>query len=327
MKFSRKLSEKELAEYKGPVHYIAHHEVLRPDKKSTPVRIIFNSSSVYQGHRLNDYWLKGPDLLNGLFGVVLWFRENQVAIGRDISKMHHRILIPLEDQHVNRFLWREMKTDREPDTYVKTILTFGDKPAPAMAQIVLRKTAEEGESLNPHAPKTLKNNSYMDDILDSVHTVQEAQELTTGIDKVLEKGGFKVKEWQSNKDLSNNGDQQGGEVNVLTGQVEDKVLGIVWNITEDSFKFKVKNEAIEVLNSTTLTKRSILSQVAQIFDPIGFTSAFLIRAKIGLQELWRQGFEWDKNLPSALQQKWVVLFREMKELNKVSFQRSLSPHQ
>ena len=29
----------------------------------------------------------------------------------------------------------------------------------------------------------------MDDILDSVHTVQEAQELTTGIDNVLEKGG------------------------------------------------------------------------------------------------------------------------------------------
>lgn len=84
----------------------------------------------------------------------------------------------------------------------------------------------------------------MDDILDSVHTVQEAQELTTGIDIVLEKGGFKVKEWQSNKDLSNNCDRQDGEINVLTGSVEDKVLGVVSNIAEDSFKFKVKNEAI-----------------------------------------------------------------------------------
>lgn len=110
---------------------------------------------------------------------------------------------------------------------MKTILTFGDKPTPAMAQIALRKTAEEGETLSPHAARTIKTNSYMDDILDSVHTVQEAQELTTGIDQVLEKGGFKVKEWQSNKDLSNNDDQQGGEVNVLTGPVEDKVLGIV----------------------------------------------------------------------------------------------------
>ena len=183
MRFSRKLSEKELAEYKGPVHYIAHHEIPRPDKKSTPVWIVFNSSSVYQGHKRNNYWLKRADLLNGLFGIALQFRENQVAINGDISKLYHRIPIPLEDQRVHRFLWREMKTDRELDTCVKTILTFGDKSALAMAQIALRKTAEEGES--PHPGKTLKNNSYMDDILDSVHTVQEAQELTTGIDNVL----------------------------------------------------------------------------------------------------------------------------------------------
>ena len=82
-----------------------------------------------------------------------------------------------------------MKTDREPDTYVRTILTFRDKSAPAMAQIALRKTAEEGESLSSHAAKTLKTNSYIDAILDSVHTLQEAQDLTTGIDNVLEKGG------------------------------------------------------------------------------------------------------------------------------------------
>ena len=133
--------------------------------------------------------MKGPDLLNGLFGIVLRFREDQVAISGDISKLYHRILIPLEDQRVHRFLWREMKTDREPDTYVKTVMTFRDKPAPAMAQIALRKTAEEGESLSSHAAKTLKNNSYMDDILDSVHTLHEAQDLTTGIDNLLEKGG------------------------------------------------------------------------------------------------------------------------------------------
>ena len=221
MKFSRKLSETELAEYKGPVHYIAHHAVLRPDKKSTPLRIVFNSSSVYQGHKLNDYWLKGPDMLNSLFGVVLRFRQNQVAISGDISKMYHRILIPLHDQHVHRFLWREIQTDRTPDTYVKTVLMFGDKPAPAMAQIALRKTAEEGESLHPSATKTLKNNSYMDDILDSVHTVSEARQLTTGIDNVLDKGGFKVKEWQSNKDLKNTGDQQSGKVNVPNGSMNE----------------------------------------------------------------------------------------------------------
>ena len=45
MNFASKLTEKEIEDHKGPVHYIAHHAVHRPDSTSTPVRIVFNSSS------------------------------------------------------------------------------------------------------------------------------------------------------------------------------------------------------------------------------------------------------------------------------------------
>ncbi|XP_046862937.1 uncharacterized protein LOC124456562 [Xenia sp. Carnegie-2017] len=138
MGFSRKLSEKEVKEHKEPVHYISHPAVLRPDSTSTPVRIVFNSSATFRGHKLNDYWQKGPDLLNSLFGVILRFRENKVALTADISKMYHRVLIPVEDQQVHRFLWRNLEIDRPPDTFVMNVLTFGDKPAPAMAQVALR---------------------------------------------------------------------------------------------------------------------------------------------------------------------------------------------
>ncbi len=95
MQFSRKLSKQEMD--------IPHHAVIRPEKKSTLVRIVFYSSSVYQGHALNDYWLKGPDLLNNLFGVILQFREKEVAVMGDISNMYYRVLIPKRDQHVHRF--------------------------------------------------------------------------------------------------------------------------------------------------------------------------------------------------------------------------------
>lgn len=37
MNFSRKLTDEVLKAYKGPVHYIAHHGVLRPEKASTPL--------------------------------------------------------------------------------------------------------------------------------------------------------------------------------------------------------------------------------------------------------------------------------------------------
>ena len=39
-----------------------------------------------------------------------------------------------------------METNREPDVYVKTVLMSGDKPAPAMAQIALRKSTDQAKS-------------------------------------------------------------------------------------------------------------------------------------------------------------------------------------
>lgn len=91
---------------------------MRPEKKTTPILIFFNSSATYQGHRLNDYWMKEPDLLNSLYGVILRFRENEVAVAGDISKMYHRDLIPEQDQQVHQYLRRNMETEGEPDVYV-----------------------------------------------------------------------------------------------------------------------------------------------------------------------------------------------------------------
>ena len=76
-----------------------------------------HTKNQYKGQCLSDYWLRGPDLLNSLFGVILSFIENAVSISGDRSKMYHRILIPERDQHVHCFLWRNLETDRYPDVY------------------------------------------------------------------------------------------------------------------------------------------------------------------------------------------------------------------
>ncbi|XP_070548332.1 uncharacterized protein [Ptychodera flava] len=332
MQFARKISDEESESYRDPVHYIAHHEVLKPEKKSTPLRIVFNSSAMFQGHCLNDYWMKGPDLLNNLFGVMLRFRENETAVIGDISKMYHRILIPERDQHVHRFLWRDLDVSKKPEVYVKTVLTFGDKPAPAMAQTALKRTAEEGEKLYPEAARTLKENTYMDDICDSVHTVNQAQKLTKQVDTVLAEGGFKVKGWVSNKSLNEETpDSDRVERKLLPNEAEEKVLGTVWEPEEDVLSFKVTMNLDRYVanrgesDNLKLTKRRVLSQVARIFDPIGFATAFLIRAKIGMQHLWLQGIDWDQELSQQMQHQWMKLFQEMTDLNNVSFSRCLTP--
>ena len=326
LQFSRRLTEKETREYSGPVHYISHHEVLRPESKSTPVRIVFNSSAAFQGHKLNEYWMKGPDLLNDLFGVVLRFRENQVAFIGDISKMYHRIRIPEMDQHVHRFLWRNLQTHREPDVYVKTVLTFGDKPAPAMAQIALRKTAEEAKGAFPAAAQVIQDNTYMDDICDSVPTKGEARDLTRDIDSVLETGGFRVKGWVSNNvETSEVPKEEQKAATFLQRGSGEKVLGVVWSSNTDAFSFAVKSDLLDCQEPIQLSKRKVLSQIARIYDPIGFASAFMISAKIALQALWKRGISWDEELPPELSQRWKKLFQEMVQLNGVWFDRCLTP--
>ena len=166
--------------------------------------------------------MKGPGLLNDLFGVLLRFREGQAAVLGDISKMYHRILIPEVDQQVHRLLWRNLDTEREPDTNVKTVLTFMDKPAPAMALTALKKTAEESGDVHPEAADVLKNNTYMDDICESRKTTDEARKITHEIDEVLATGGFSIQEWISNRDERKDGSQQERDVASTNGKVQQR---------------------------------------------------------------------------------------------------------
>ena len=155
--------------------------------------------------------------------------------------MYHRILIPEVDQQVHRFLWRNLDTEREPDTYVKTVLTFGDKPAPAMALTALKMTAEESADVHPEAADVLKHNTYMDDTCESRKTTDEARKITHEIDEVLATGGFSVKEWISNRDERKDGPLQEGDVasTNVKGSIE-KVLGLGWNPESDKLKLHTK---------------------------------------------------------------------------------------
>ena len=133
-----------------------------------------------------------------------------------------------------------------------------------------------------------------------------------------------MKGWLSNKAKKTSRDlTETKAAAILQGNGEEKVLGVVWNSQEDVLTYKVKPWSH--YSQTQLSKRQILSNIAQIYDPIGFTSAFLIKAKIGLQDLWKRGVEWDDELPMEIQDKGKTLFQEMLSLNSISFNRCLTP--
>ena len=168
----------------------------------------------------------------------------------------------------------------------------------------------------------------MDDICDSVDTVNQAKKLTQDIDKVLESGGFAVKGWTSNKAFTETQNLERG----FNPQEEREVLGLVWNCNTDEFRFKVKLEFpsptdLSVHLQPKITKRRIVSQVARIYNSIGFAASFIIRVKMGMQKLWKLGVNCDDELPCNVQEKWIQLFMEMKELDGIGFKRCLVPRE
>ena len=114
-----------------------------------------------------------------------------------------------------------------------------------MAQIALRTNAEESNITHPKAAEVLTKNAYMDDICDSVDTVMEAKQQAKDIDTVLERGGFKVEGWISNKPVRSPCHNEKREMSTMfQGSAEENVLGITWNNQSDTLSFKVNFELI-----------------------------------------------------------------------------------
>ncbi len=157
--------------------------------------------------------------------------------------------------------------------------------------VALRKTAEMSKDEATRACETVISNSYMDDIMDSVDLLEEA-----------EKGGFKIKEWVHSggtQDCGTDVDEDGQRaVQLFSGSgvapsYTERVLGMGWDPESDALAYKVKlnfstkrrkvhseanlsREQIPENIPSPLTKRQVLSQVNGVYDPMGLMSPFTV---------------------------------------------------
>ena len=88
-----------------------------------------------------------------------------------------------------------MDARKEPDTYVIQRVSFGDIPSGTIATVALRKTAEMAQEKYPQEAKIIRDNTYMDDIIESVGDRERAESVTRNIEKLVDIRGFKIKGW------------------------------------------------------------------------------------------------------------------------------------
>jgi hypothetical protein len=262
--------------------YVTHHAVIHPQKKK--LRVVFDCSARYNGTSLNEQLLQGPDFLNSLVGVIMRFQKDRVAIAADVVGMFHQVRVHQRDQDALRFLWHKDGDLSKPIVdYQMTVHLFGAASSPSVCCFALWKTAKNS-ICSPETAQTVERNFYMDDLLKSASSVQDALTLRKDLTAVLCEGGFKLTKW-----ISNNrqvveaipADERAETFKDLdVGKLQtERALGILWNTEEDVFNFRIQGQ------QKPLTRRGILSDVSSLYDPCGFAAPVLLLAKKILQEL------------------------------------------
>lgn len=76
---------------------LPHFPVMRPERSTTKVRIVFDASAQVKGKSLNCEALPGPKLQANLVDILLKFRKELIPLVGDISQMYHQLKLREED--------------------------------------------------------------------------------------------------------------------------------------------------------------------------------------------------------------------------------------
>ena len=307
--------------------YIPHHGVYHP-KKPNKIRVVFDCSAEFKGQSLNKHLLQGPDLTNNLTGVLCRFRKEPIAFMCDIEAMFYQVKVTENCRNLLRFLWWEDgDTSKEPQEYRMTVHLFGATSSPGCSNFALKATADDNEidvGSNPAA--FLREDFYVDDGLKSVPSVEEAVKLIKDIKEMCKRGGFNLHKFTSNKkeviDQIPVEDRAEGIKNLDLDHDAlpvERALGVQWCIESDTFKFRI------TLKDRPCTRRGILSTVSSIFDPLGFVAPLLLDGKIIVQELCKEGADWDDPVPEQVKSRWEQWRTELQVLEKFSIPRCYKP--
>ncbi|XP_063415856.1 uncharacterized protein LOC134697507 [Mytilus trossulus] len=290
---------------KGIVHYIPHHPV-KKDSTTAPIRIVYDCScrQASQLPSLNDCLMNTPPILNDLTKILIRFRLSPVAIVTDIEKAFLHVGLHEQDRDVTRFLWLDNPVDQQSDlaTFRFKSVLFGATCSPFILNAVLLKHLQQTEN---ETTKILTRDLYVDNILSSICNKTQAVTYFKEARQLMLNAGFNLRSWTSNNENVRN---LAIKEDVLDTDKEAKILGMRWNVETDELSYAKR---VLPFVSSNITKREILKESSKIFDPLGFLSPVSIRAKILMQDLWKECYDWDEPLPENLQLQWMDLAKDI----------------
>nr|XP_023025761.1 uncharacterized protein LOC111513766 [Leptinotarsa decemlineata] len=231
--------------------------------------------------------------------------------------MYWQILVADDHRRYQRILWRFF-CDQPIQEYELNTVTYGVSSAPFLAiRTLLKLTEIEGSNFSM-AVEALRTCSYVDDIVTSCVTLDSARALKSQLIALLKLGGFELHKWRSNESKLLSSECEIGSKSLDLDECSTtKVLGLPWNSSQDIFSFSIS------AHNTQCSKRNILSDLARIFDPLGFLSPLTLFAKRLIQQLWTCGIGWDEQLPQDIHNTWTTFKSDLPVISEISVPGSL----
>lgn len=300
--------------------FLPHHCVVREDKTTTKLRVVFDGSACSStGYSLNDILMSGPTIQAKLATTLLRFRSVSVALTADICKMYRCVRISNDDSFLQCILWRDSPHE-EVKTFKLDTVTYGTKPASFLAIRSMHQLAVEEKPAYPIGSQVVLSDFYVDDLLTGGNTLSDAQEIIRQVSGLLAKGKFKIRKWCSNRAAALNEvptEDKGTFLKFNDDSDITKTLGLAWNPASDELLFSFSPNQVPAIP----TKRSVLSTIARFYDPLGLIGPVITKSKIFLQQLWKEKLHWDESLPMDLKTSWTHFIQQFDSMQKISFPR------
>lgn len=298
--------------------YLPHHGVLKEDSLTTKLRVVFDGSApTDNGISLNDIQHTGPNLQQDLISILIRFRMHNYVFTADIAKMYRQIEVRKEDKALQKILWRADPSDDIREYELQTV-TYGTRSAPFLAMRCIKQLANDNSEIYPQASEIIERDFYMDDVMSGAQTPEQAASLCEHLTTILNSAGFELRKWSSNDiRVLKKIDPNKHTFNLQQFAEEKcKTLGLQWSCNSDTLSYKI-NDTFH----NHVTKRTILSEISQVFDPLGLLAPCIIRIKILLQKLWALKLNWDDDVPQPLRLQWLAMRKELAYLNNLSIKR------
>ncbi|XP_046434478.1 uncharacterized protein LOC124186653 [Neodiprion fabricii] len=301
--------------------YLPHHAVIQASGDKWKLRVVFDAPrKTREGHCLNDFLWAGPPLQSDLSLILLNWRKYRFAFTADIVNIFRQVLVKCEDQDLQRIVWAPT-ADASPVDYRLHTVTYGTTCAPYLAiRMLSQLVIDKGEVNLPLGAECLKAETYVDD------TFAGAEDLSTAVQKRLELiellrlGGLELDKWSANHPDLLPPQARQNSPKEIDGDALVKTFGTHWIPSQDDFKFRAAD--VEEM-STAATKRFILSNVARLFDPLGWLAPITVTAKVLMHDLWIQKCYWDSPLPAEFRERWHTHYTSLTQLPPLSIHRWL----